>query len=73
MYASRTTIKSQVLADFIAEWTKVQTPLAIANQELDEVLRRIADEVGRRCGAGLHISPQGTHEVHGSSPFPLIQ
>ena len=26
-YASRTTIKSQVLADFVAEWTKVQMPL----------------------------------------------
>ena len=43
-YASRMAIKSQVLADFIAEWTKVQTPLAIVDQELDEVLRWIADE-----------------------------
>ena len=25
-YASRTSIKSQVLTDFIAEWTKVQMP-----------------------------------------------
>ena len=33
MYASRTTIKSQVLADFIAEWTEVQTPPAIIDQE----------------------------------------
>ena len=40
-------IKSQVLADFIAEWTKVQTPLAIVDQELDEVLRWIADEIHR--------------------------
>ena len=29
----RTAIKSQVLADFIAEWTKVQMPPTIANQE----------------------------------------
>ena len=33
MYASRTTIKSQVLADFIAEWTEVQTPPAVVDQE----------------------------------------
>ena len=33
MYASRTSINSQVLADFIAEWTKVQMPLEIIDQE----------------------------------------
>jgi len=32
-YASQTTIKSQVLADFIVEWTKVQTPPAVIHQE----------------------------------------
>ena len=32
-YTSRTTIKSQVLADFIAEWTEVQMPLAAIDQE----------------------------------------
>jgi hypothetical protein len=26
MYAQRTAIKSQVLADFVAEWTEIQTP-----------------------------------------------
>jgi ribonuclease HI len=26
MYAPRSTIKSQVLADFVAEWTEIQTP-----------------------------------------------
>ena len=31
--ASRTAIKSQVLADFIAEWTEVQMPPTIVNQE----------------------------------------
>ena len=33
VYASRTAIKSQVLADFIAEWTEVQTPPAVVDQE----------------------------------------
>ena len=32
-YASQTAIKSQVLADFIAEWTKFQMPLAVLDQE----------------------------------------
>ena len=32
-YAPRTTIKSQVLADFITEWTKVQMPPAVVDQE----------------------------------------
>ena len=32
-YAPRTTIKSQVLADFIVEWTEVQTPPAVIDQE----------------------------------------
>ena len=32
-YAPRTAIKSQVLADFIVEWTEVQMPPAVINQE----------------------------------------
>ena len=33
MYASRRAIKSQVLADFVVEWTKVQMPPAVIDQE----------------------------------------
>ena len=32
-YAPRTAIKSQMLADFIAEWTEVQMPPAVIDQE----------------------------------------
>ena len=32
-YAPRTAIKSYVLADFIAEWTEVQMPPAVVDQE----------------------------------------
>ena len=32
-YASRTAIKSQVLANFVAEWTEVQMPPAVVDQE----------------------------------------
>ena len=33
MYAPRTAIKSQVLADFVAEWTEIQMPPAAVDQE----------------------------------------
>ena len=32
-YAPRTAIKSQVLADFVAEWTEVQMPPVVVDQE----------------------------------------
>ena len=32
-YAPRTAIKSQVLADFIVEWTEIQMPPAVIDQE----------------------------------------
>ena len=32
-YAARTAIKSQVLADFIVEWTEIQTPPVVVDQE----------------------------------------
>ena len=32
-YAPRTAIKSQVLADFFVEWTEVQMPPAVIDQE----------------------------------------
>ena len=32
-YAPRTAIKSQVLADFVAEWTGIQMPPAVVDQE----------------------------------------
>ena len=58
-YASRTAIKSQVLADFIAEWTKFQMPLAVLDQEywtmyFDGLLMK------KGAGVGLvFISPLG--------------
>ena len=32
-YAPRIAIKSQVLADFVAEWTEIQMPPAVVDQE----------------------------------------
>ena len=61
MYASQTTIKSQVLADFITEWTEVQTPPAIIDQEywtmyFDGSLMKKGANVGL-----VFISPLGVH------------
>ena len=33
LYAPRTAIKSQALANFVAEWTEIQMPPAAVNQE----------------------------------------
>ena len=58
-YAPRTTIKSQVLADFIVEWTEVQMPPVVVDQEywtmyFDGPLMK------RGAGAGLvFVSPLG--------------
>ena len=58
-YASRIAIESQVLADFIAEWTKVQMPSAVIDQEywtmyFDGSLMK------KGAGAGLvFVSPLG--------------
>ena len=60
-YASRMAIKSQVLADFIAEWTEVQMPPTVVDQEywtmyFDGSLMKKA------AGAGLvFISPLEVH------------
>ena len=60
-YAPRTAIKSQVLADFIAEWTEVQMPPTIVDQEywtmyFDGSLRK------NGAGAGIvFISPLRVH------------
>ena len=50
-YAPRTAIKSQVLADFIAEWTEVQMPPVVVDQEywtmyFDRLLLKKGTDVG---------------------------
>ena len=58
-YAPRTAIKSQVLADFIVEWTEIQMPSAVVDQEywtmyFDGSLMK------KGAGAGLvFVSPLG--------------
>ena len=59
MYAPRTAIKSQVLADFVAEWTEIQMPQAAVDQEywtmyFDGSLIKKGAEVGL-----VSISPLG--------------
>ena len=58
-YASRTAIKSQVLADFITEWTEVQTPSTVIDQEywmmyFDGSLMKMGADVGL-----VFVSPLG--------------
>jgi hypothetical protein len=58
-YAPRSAIKSQVLADFVAEWTEIQTPLTSIE---DETWTMYFDDLVMKEGAGVglvFISPLG--------------
>jgi hypothetical protein len=60
-YAPRKAIKSQVLADFLAEWTDTQLPLVQLQAELWTMY---FDGSLMKTGAGaglLFISPLGVH------------
>jgi hypothetical protein len=58
-YAPHNTIKSQVLADFVAEWTEMQTPLAIIEHET-WVMYFDGSVMKEGAGVGLvFISPLG--------------
>ena len=57
-YVARTAIKSQVLADFIVEWTEVQMPPAVVDQEY--WMMYLDGSLMKDTGAGLvFISPIG--------------
>ena len=71
-YAPWMAIKSQVLADFVVEWTDVAAS-SHRPRILDDVLRRITDEERHRRGASLCFTPRGMHEVHGLYPLSLLQ
>ena len=58
-YAPRTGIKSQVLADFIVEWTEIQMPPAVVDQEYWTMY---FDGLLKKNGAGVwlvFVSPLG--------------
>ena len=60
-YAPRMAIKSQVLADFVAEWTEIQMPPAAIDQEywtmyFDGSLMKKGASVGL-----VFVSPLGVH------------
>jgi ribonuclease HI len=58
-YAPRSAIKSQVLADFVAEWTEMQTPPAKIEHET-QIMYFDGSVMKEGVGVGLiFISPQG--------------
>jgi hypothetical protein len=59
MYTPRSTIKSQVLADFVAEWTEVQTPpVSIEHETWIMYFDGSVMKEGARAGL-VSISPPG--------------
>jgi hypothetical protein len=60
-YAPRKAIKSQELADFVAEWTETQTPPAPVEQECWKMyFNKSLMKSGARAGL-VFISPLGAH------------
>jgi hypothetical protein len=61
MYAPRIAIKLQVLADFVAEWTEIQTPPASIEHET-WTMYFDGSVMKKGAGVGLvFISPLGLH------------
>ena len=68
-YAPRTAIKSQVLADFVAEWTEIQMPPAAINQEywtmyFDGSLMKKGADVGLVFVSPLEVHMRYTVRIH---------
>jgi hypothetical protein len=75
-YAPRKAVKSQILADFVAEWTDTQLPVAAAtgpSRVLDSVFRRLGDEDRGGRGPALRVTPRGAHAVRSTSPLPCVK
>ena len=69
MYAPRTTIKSQVLADFMAIWTGIQMPPAAIDQEywtmyFDGLLMKKGDGMGLVFVSPLRVRIKYMVRIH---------
>jgi hypothetical protein len=73
-YAPHTVIKSQVLSDFVAEWTEVQTPTTSIEHETWAMYfdRSLAKE-GGWVGLCFHLALGCTHGIHDPALLPGIQ
>jgi hypothetical protein len=73
-YAPRKAIKSQILADFVAEWTYTQLPPPQIQAEcFDCVLRRLSDEDTRGRGPSFRLAPRGAHATRRAPPLPRVK
>jgi hypothetical protein len=72
-FAPRKAIKSQVLADFLAEWVDTQLSTAPIHPELDHVFRWVADENRSRCWLALHLTPRETCALRAAPPFSGVK
>jgi hypothetical protein len=67
-FAPRKAIKSQVLADFVAEWVDTQLPTAPIQPELWTMFFD-----GSRRRPTLHLTPREAHTLCATPPFPGVQ
>jgi hypothetical protein len=72
-YAPHKAVKSQILADFVTEWTDTQPRHRESRPSANPLLRRVSDENGGGHGPAHHLTPRGTHEVRGTPTFPRVE
>jgi hypothetical protein len=74
LLAPRKAIKSQVLADFVAEWVNTQLPAAPIQPELWTMFfRRVVDENRSGRGPALQLTPREAPPLRATIPFPGVQ
>jgi hypothetical protein len=72
-YTPRGAIKSQVLTDFVAEWTEIQTPLASIEHET-WIMYFNGSVMKEGAGVGLlHLTSWCAHGVLGTTTLPGIE
>jgi hypothetical protein len=73
-YAPRKAIKSQILADFVAEWTDTQLPSPQIQAGCWTLyFDGSVMKMGGERGLTLHLTPRGAHEVRGTPTFPRVE
>jgi hypothetical protein len=70
-FAPRKAIKSQVLADFVAEWVDTQLPAALIQPKLWTMF--FDGSLMKTGPPALHLTPREAPSLRATPPFPGVQ